>query len=81
VGVLQLNEIAAACVGCMMQIFDWTCCIIVVATESDWRSTLMIFIIVSYESSQLIFDKGNVAVLEEQLSFLSISILLVKDWG
>jgi len=29
----------------------------------------MIFIIVSYESSQLIFDKGNVAVLEEQLSF------------
>jgi hypothetical protein len=22
VGVLQLNEIAAACVGCMMQIFD-----------------------------------------------------------
>lgn len=40
---------------------------------------LMIFIIVSYESSQLIFDKGNVAVLEEQLSFLSISILLVKD--
>ena len=41
----------------------------------------MIFIIViSYEkSSQLIFDKVNVAVLEEQLSFLSISILLVKD--
>jgi hypothetical protein len=30
----------------------------------------MIFIIViSYESSQLIFDKVNVAVLEEQLSF------------